>query len=485
MVKFLSIFLFILLFIGEGTHAQKKAEASGRVIRIFKVINARAINSISSDFAPVPFNNGIVFTSSREINMINYGENKMAINNHLSILHAEYKLKDGKEILKKPTLFSANLDLGKHNGPICFNAEGTVCFYTRVDYQQNRKDTDKKNPQLYVSQKKGSDWAKSVKLPFCKPAYAYGHPSFSVDGNTLYFCSNMPDGYGGNDIYKVVKTDGEWGKPENLGPQINSKDDELFPHIALDGTLYFSSNRPESFGKLDLFSSIQKNGKWRHPFNLGSTINTAYDDFAMHFDKSGKSGWFSSTRPGSSGADDIYVFVVREEFNIDHSLIAGKFVFEKGASPDNPSGIKVSLLNDKGEVIMTTITDKEGSFIFGMLPSDEYYIIKLGVEDEGMMAHAKIVMNDEKEKEIAVVVMNANKQFAFTPIDCFSPERLARMTNKEQEEAIQIINVNARFSYVKLPKKTPTRTTVYLADENGKVLMTTTLDENGEFSFDE
>jgi hypothetical protein len=116
----------------------------------------------------------------------------------------------------------------------------------------------------------------------------------------------MKGGFGGVDLYVSVKDRGKWGKPENLGPEINTKGDEVFPFIHRSGRLYFSSDEHEGLGRLDIFYADKINGKWNKPIALEAPINSRYDDFGLIIDAFIKSGLFCSNRNSS---DDIYSFV--------------------------------------------------------------------------------------------------------------------------------------------------------------------------------
>ena len=133
----------------------------------------------------------------------------------------------------------------------------------------------------------------------------------TADGNTLLFSSDRPGGYGGYDIYMSEKlSTGDWGKPINLGPEINSAKDEICPVLMPDGTLYFSSNGHETMGGYDIFESvISEEGIWSKPENMGYPLNTANDDFNfMPVSPDGKTGYYTSARAGGYGDADIYKF---------------------------------------------------------------------------------------------------------------------------------------------------------------------------------
>jgi len=146
------------------------------------------------------------------------------------------------------------------------------------------------------------------------PLYSVGHACVSKDGQTLYFVSDMEGGNGGTDLYRCLKLeDGSWGAPINLGKDINSTGDEMFPYINPKGNvLYFSSSGNSIFGGLDLNKSVRSRANvFSKPTNLGVPYNSNKDDFGLIFtDDNGDEGFFSSSRLEGLGGVDIYQFKV-------------------------------------------------------------------------------------------------------------------------------------------------------------------------------
>jgi len=163
-----------------------------------------------------------------------------------------------------------------------------------------------------------------TQLPFNSDTYSVRSPEVSKDGKQLFFVSDMPSGYGKSDIYVVtINSDGTYGNPKNLGENINTKHEELFPFIAKDSTLYFSSYGHKGKGNLDIFKSIYKNGSYQKSVNLPSPINSKFDDFAFVIDTKTNSGFFTSNRDIGIGDVDIYAFKPKMEPCIQN--ISGMF----------------------------------------------------------------------------------------------------------------------------------------------------------------
>ncbi len=163
-----------------------------------------------------------------------------------------------------------------------------------------------------------------TELPFNSDSFSVAHPALSADGNTLYFVSDMPGGFGGSDIYMSKKENGIWLKPMNLGKAVNTPHDETYPFVAADGSLYFSSNGFDGLGGLDVYRTTLTNGKWIRPENLHAPINSNYDDFAFTIKSDNKTGFFTSNRTGGKGEDDIYTFSY-DPAKADYKILAKVF----------------------------------------------------------------------------------------------------------------------------------------------------------------
>ncbi|MDO6597039.1 hypothetical protein Q4512_08935 [Oceanihabitans sp. 2_MG-2023] len=157
----------------------------------------------------------------------------------------------------------------------------------------------------------GIGWT-NFKVPsFCKPNSSYGHPTISPDGKFMYFVSTMRGTLGGTDIFRVaIHENNVFGKPENVGPKVNTRKKELFPFIAKDNTLYFSSNRPKGKGQLDIYKSeMLEDGTYSEAQLLDGPINSRFDDYSFMIKDDLKTGYFTSTRPKGKGGDDLYYFI--------------------------------------------------------------------------------------------------------------------------------------------------------------------------------
>ncbi len=193
-------------------------------------------------------------------------------------------------------------------GVCCFSADGKTMYFS---YAKPIKGKDQ-GAQIYKSDRASGTWSEpqQVKL-FADSTISCGHPALSYSGDTLYFVSDAPNGYGGKDIYLAEYENGDWVGVTNLGPTINTAGDELFPTIRKDGSLYFASNGHPGYGGLDLFHAIPSDSTFLL-YNLGAPFNSAGDDFAITFEGNTENGFFSSNRGQKKGYDQIYQFILPE-----------------------------------------------------------------------------------------------------------------------------------------------------------------------------
>ncbi len=200
-----------------------------------------------------------------------------------------------------------NINTKWHDGPATITSDGSTMYYGSESFNEKEFTKDKaKNAKygkiyLYKATKEGDKWVNAKPLPFNSKDYDVRNPSITKDGKTLYFSSNMPGGFGGEDIWKVSINGDEYGTPQNLGPKVNTEANESFPFITDDNVLFFSSNGKQGFGGLDVFK-IDLN-KGTDVVNLGAPVNTNKDDFSFSYNVSKKVGFFSSNR---DGIDNIY-----------------------------------------------------------------------------------------------------------------------------------------------------------------------------------
>jgi outer membrane protein OmpA-like peptidoglycan-associated protein len=272
------------------------------------VTNEISINSDQLEFSPTFLEDGILFISTNPVNNKFKVQDKRIGQNIMSI-YRSIRNDEGK--LQAPEPFAIELVSTVHEGPLTFDRTAENMFFTRnnIDGKKRIKGTDGVvKLQIYSAQRMDNVWKNVEKLPFNDRNSNAAHPSISVENNELYFSSDRPDGQGGMDLYVSIKSGNTWGEPINLGPKVNTQGDEVFPFIHADGTLYFSSKGAGEETNLDLFTVNKVNGEWDIPENMGAPFNSKKDDFGIIIDRDKRNGYFSSDRSGGIGGDDIYSF---------------------------------------------------------------------------------------------------------------------------------------------------------------------------------
>lgn len=269
------------------------------------VQNLRAINTPYLEFSPTFYREGIVFVTSRQRG----GLYDPKLNTtYFELFYAKLN-KEGTPYKPKP--FSLEINTKYHEGPVSFSADANQMFFSRNQVvSEKRKSREKQiaKNQVYVARRGEYDWQDIQPLPFNDSHYNFMHPSLSADGKQLYFASDKPGGFGGYDIYVADQIDGEWMDPINLGPEINTPGNEVFPFIHPTGVLFFSSGGHTGFGGLDLFLIDISQRIWGELVNLGAPFNSSEDDFGLCINATGTQGFFSSNREGGEGKDDLYIF---------------------------------------------------------------------------------------------------------------------------------------------------------------------------------
>jgi peptidoglycan-associated lipoprotein len=321
------------------------------------------LNSRGSDFSPVYARDdyGLVyFTSSRD-EATGKSDHGATGQNFTDIFESRL---DKKEKWSTPVPVEG-LNTEFEDGAPSFTSDFREVYFTRCETGKRAN----RGCEIYYSKREGEGWAPPVKLDILADSLVAAHPAISSDGLSLYFVSQLPDGYGGKDIYVVRKDPGstEWKRPVNLGSDINTRGDELFPYIREDGTLFFASNGHIGMGGLDIYrASIQPDGVWLVE-NLKYPINTFADDFGIAFIAGEEKGLFSSTRKGR-GNDEIYAF----ELPPLKFSVTGLVKDEKTGDAINQASVQ--LIASDGTTIRTESGDK-GDFRFMLKESVDYIFL--------------------------------------------------------------------------------------------------------------
>ncbi|MEW4923906.1 OmpA family protein [Algibacter sp. 2305UL17-15] len=268
--------------------------------------------------------------------------------------------------LSSPLLFSRILNTNDSEDQLTFTKNHKTVYFTR-----SNKDNSMEYKLYAATLEEGShgNWINQRLLSLNKNNVSIETPFVSPKGDKLYFSSNRTDSFGGYDLYvSDINPDGTLGKPKNLGPNINTPSDEKYPSTSLNGMyLYFSSKGHETIGGYDIFASRILNKGYKAARNMGSTINTSYDEVAYFLAAKNK-GYLSSNRPSGKGSYDIYTAT-----NKDISQNLKGSVVDAETKILLPNTILV-LKDEDGKVVSKELTDNNGAFDFSVIPFEAYTI---------------------------------------------------------------------------------------------------------------
>jgi len=283
----------------------------------YKIENYKSMNSATSDWGMTYDGTaGFIFTSDR---FTDENVDNRTGNNWFKLYGYDIKLDNLRQI-ELTSSIKDKFNGDYHIGPIALNDSANTAYITlTTEVPAKKLDFDKKDwksrqnlysrrLQLVMAKKINGQWVIGGSFPYNNiQKYSVSSAALSKDGRILYFASDMPGGEGKTDIWYCEKQGDSWGAPINCGKIINTKDDDNFPTIATDGTLYYASKGLPGMGGYDIYSAKGERTNWSAPQNLKYPVNTTSDDFYF-VTRDGLSGFLSSNRDGGTGSDDIYKF---------------------------------------------------------------------------------------------------------------------------------------------------------------------------------
>ncbi|MEL7160505.1 MAG: hypothetical protein AAFN92_07090, partial [Bacteroidota bacterium] len=267
-----------------------------------EIENCSRINTTGTEFGPAIYEDQLVFVARPKRGPVNARGQT-----YYKLFRAPVSA-DG--VPGNPKRFSAELNSGYNEGPVSFTQGERVIYFTRTQLKDGatvEDGTGKANLGIYSAFRGAYGWADIRGLPFNGPAFNNQHPSMTPDGKRIFFSSDRPGGYGGYDIYFADFQDGRWSEAINLGPEINTVNNEAFPYIHPSGRLFFASEGHGGQGGYDLFMMDLSQRRWGKLINLPAPVNSPGDDVGITLGKEGRRGYIVSNRAGGKGKDDIYL----------------------------------------------------------------------------------------------------------------------------------------------------------------------------------
>lgn len=348
----------------EGINYLKTLEEQGNY---YRVRNLEEINTPAAEYSPVYLDGELYFTSSR-------GASKIY----------EATGTPFTDIFKAKTR-GANVDVSSitplpewinspnvNEGCVTFSPDGKTMVFAKGNTGKRKGGEE---VDLYISTNRNGVWTDPRPININDPGSWDSTPAFSPDGRTLYFSSNRRGGYGGTDLYSAQYSRGRFGRVKNLGPEINTHGNEMFPYVSEDGKLYFASDGHPGYGGLDIFVVKRAGGKTKIE-NLGRPVNSSADDFGIFLFRPDR-GFFSSNRAGGKGDDDIYTFV-NEDPNlkiVNYFLEGITMSYDRDDKAIILPNTRVQLLDQSGELMQDYVTGNDGKFFFRVYENENYILV--------------------------------------------------------------------------------------------------------------
>jgi outer membrane protein OmpA-like peptidoglycan-associated protein/tetratricopeptide (TPR) repeat protein len=356
--------------------------------------NLESLNSPQSEFGLSFFNNNLFFSSHR------YTERYASIYGRINQGYSDiyYVQSDTDSNVTGPAYpLIGEINSSCNEGTICFHEPSHTAFFTRCS---EKPDLCRIYKAKYIKGK----WVNVEPVKLGPAEYNYAHPAVSGDGKTFYFVSDLPGGNGMKDIWKSpISGTGRLGTPVNLGNTINTPKDELFPSVAGDSILIFASDGHVGMGGLDIYYSIKEDNIYTSPVNIGSPINSTYDDFSLLLKSDFSGGYFCSNRQYKTQSDDIYSF----SFNIFLDGISGKVVDSLDFSPVRDVKISYFENNSLKKIFQT---DSAGNFNITSADyngcGDNHQLI---FEKQGFLPVQKVIPCSVKDELIIFISDGSNR----------------------------------------------------------------------------
>ena len=332
------------------------------------------INSSYSDFSPVitADESAIFFTSRRlrtDTNQVsNRGIYSPQDGKHFEDVYVSYKNFKTNQ-WDTPELADFNRP-NSNQATVSVSADGQFLYFY--------KDDNQGNGDIYISERDDINYGSPKKLAAVNSDAWETHVTTSIDGNAMYFVSDRDGGYGGRDIYRLLRLpNGEWSEAFNIGPPINTPFDEDSPFLHPDGrTFYYSSNGEQSMGGFDIFhSELDEQGKWKSPVNMGYPLNTVEDDLYFTTNADGKNGYYASSHEGGYGEKDNYKVYLEEKESEPLAILRG--YIDPGTLKQIPAGIMIFVydLTSGDDIIMQYSPNRRnGSYVFSLKPCHDYLV---------------------------------------------------------------------------------------------------------------
>lgn len=302
-----TVWLSCLLVMANFPLSAQGTPLEGGLAREITIAPCHGINNERVQYAPAIFGDQLVY-----VNRPKRGPTD-PLTREVFLQRYRARIKpDGT--LGKPRPFGRELSGNFNEGPVSFTQEDRVIYFSRNQQRAGGAQPDREgttNLGIYSAYLAEYGWADIEALPFNNREFSNQQPSLTPDGRRIFFASNRPGGYGGYDLYFSDYFEGRWAAPINLGPEINTAGNDVFPYFHPSGRLFFASNGHAGQGGLDLFVVDISGRRWGRVLNLPAPLNGPADETGFALGEDGRRGYLSSNRSGGAGQDDVYRFELR------------------------------------------------------------------------------------------------------------------------------------------------------------------------------
>jgi len=417
------IYINILLFLFSTTVSAQYLNQ--RAIDSLEVWSVGSVNSEASEFSPFLLDGAIVYVAE--------GDNTKGVDINTEErywdLRSTVMVSEGK--LRPSHYLPSRINSPYHEGPVAYNEKDSSLYFTR-DYYINgdlKEGADRKvYLQIFKSGKRGNDWNSAERLSFMDNDFNICHPAIVSDADVMIFASNKPGGYGGMDLYEISLNASSMDEAINLGSEINTAANEVFPFYHESGFLIYASDlQGEDFRQYDMHLT-NRNGGYASSEVLAGGFASEQDDLGIYVYPDAKSGYFSSSRIGGSGKDDLYYFksdepifsiepyigepVLTEETVVEEMIdktISEKVQLNmiiKDKNLRNLDLVNVRILRNDTKELVKMYTNNRGPLSIGSL--DQGVIYEIEVEKPGYHTYYRTMFSTEDFEELLVLMEKKN-----------------------------------------------------------------------------
>ncbi|VXB08169.1 OmpA family protein [Maribacter litoralis] len=320
-------------------------------------------NSPYSEFAPSFFREGLIFSSDRDTGNFARYRHTWNAKDFLDL----YEVNADSSSIENVKKLGENVNTRYHESTSVVTKDGKTMYFTRNNSEKRKTVKDNKGivrlKILRAQMNEEGIWGEIEELPFNSDSYSVANPALSPDEKTLFFASDMPGTLGASDLFMVsINQDGTFGTPVNLGSNINTEARETFPFVTSEEILYFSSDGHPGLGGLDVFATkILRQDFSGKVLNVGDPVNGQSDDFTFIFNEELRTGYFASNREEGLGYDDIYSFTETKPLTFDCLQKVTGTVRDK-ISNEVLVGATVKVIDENNVELLSAITDSDGNY---------------------------------------------------------------------------------------------------------------------------